>query len=151
MRHGLDTGFLVAVEVACHNEHAAARAVAETLRQNGDRFAIAPQVVAEFVHVVTDPRRFSAPLTMERAPDRGELWWDSEDVDRVSPDEGTVTWFLTAMASHQLGRKRVLDTLLAGTYRTAGITSILTLNPADFAVFGEFACVTLARPASGHG
>ena len=61
MRHGLDTSFLVAVEVACHPEHAAARAVAESLRRSGDRFVIAPQVVAEFVHVVTDPRRFSAP------------------------------------------------------------------------------------------
>jgi len=44
MRHGVDTTFLVAVEVACHPYHAVARALAETLRQNGDRFAITPQV-----------------------------------------------------------------------------------------------------------
>ena len=72
MRHGLDTSFLVAVEVACHPEHAAARAVAEGLRRNGDRFVITPQVVAEFVYVVTDPQRFSAPLTMERALERAQ-------------------------------------------------------------------------------
>ena len=143
MRHGLDTSFLVAVEVACHPEHAAARAVAEALRRRGDRFVIAAQVVAEFVQIVTDSKRFSAPLTMERALDRVKLWWDAKDVDRVSPDDGTVTWFLTAMASHQLGRKRVLDTLLAGTFHTAGISSVLTLNPADFAVFAVFACVPL--------
>lgn len=51
--------------------------------------------------------------------------------------------FLTAMAKHRLGRKRVLDTLLAGTYRNAGVTSLLTLNPGDFTVFGEFSCVPL--------
>ena len=87
MRHGLDTSFLVAVEVDCHAEHAAARASAEALRRNDDRFAIAPQVVAEFVHIVTDAKRFSAPLTIERALERAKVWWDAKDVDRVSPDE----------------------------------------------------------------
>ena len=33
----------------------------------GDRFALAPQSLAEFVHTVTDPRRFQVPLTMETA------------------------------------------------------------------------------------
>lgn len=42
--------------------------------------------------------------------------------------------------THGFGRKRVLDTMMAATYRSAGITSILTLNGADFAVFGEFSC-----------
>jgi predicted nucleic acid-binding protein len=76
-----------------------------------------------------------------------KAWWEAGDVERVSPDEPAVTWFLEAMTKHQLGRKRVLDTLLAGTYRSAGITSLLTLNAADFAVFGEFACVSLGGAA----
>ena len=143
MRHGLDTSFLVAVEVTCHPEHTAARAAAEGLRRAGDRFVVTPQVVAEFLHVVTDPKRFSAPLTMEQALERAKQWWDAKDVDRVVPTEGTVTWFLTAMAIHRLGRKRVLDALLAGTLHTAGISSVLTLNPADFTVFPEFSCVPL--------
>ena len=145
MRHGLDTTFLVAVEVTCHPDHAAARALAKTLRQNGDRFAITPQVVAEFVHIVTDGRRFSAPLTVAQALQRAQVWWDAKDVDRVLPSDETVTWFLAALARHRLGRKRVLDTLLAGTFRSADISSILTLNPADFAVFNEFACVPHTR------
>ncbi len=52
------------------------------------------------------------------------------------------------MSKHQLGRKRVLDTLLAGTFRSANITSLLTLNAADFVVFGEFTCVPLAAPTA---
>lgn len=47
------------------------------------------------------------------------------------------------MAKGQLGRKRLLDTLLAGTFRTAGIHSILTLNSADFGIFDEFECVPI--------
>jgi hypothetical protein len=33
--HGLDTGFLVAVEVSCHPDHAAARFLGSMLRKNG--------------------------------------------------------------------------------------------------------------------
>lgn len=72
MIHGFDTGFLVAAEVAAHPDHAAARARIDALRMNGDRFALAPQVLAEFIHVVSDPKRFSRPLTMDAALDRSK-------------------------------------------------------------------------------
>jgi predicted nucleic acid-binding protein len=146
--HGLDTSFLVAAEVACHPDHVAARILASALRQNGDHFALAPQALAEFMHIVTDAKRFTAPLTMPQALERARIWWDASDVERVWPDESAVAWFLTAMTKHQLGRKRVLDTLLAGTFRSANITSLLSLNAADFAVFGEFTCVPLAVPTA---
>ena len=48
----------------------------------------------------------------------------------------------------QLGRKRVLDTLLAATYRAADVTSILSLNATDFTVFDKLACVPI--PALRH-
>ena len=148
MTHGFDTSLLVAHEVPCHADYAGVRARLSTLRATGDRFAIASQIVTEFVHIVTDARRFSAPLTMERALDRARAWWNSPETDRIEADDDAVKWFLEAMARHQLGRKRVLDTMLAATYRSAGITSLLTLNAADFAVFGEFACLgPAAAPA----
>ena len=145
MTHGFDTSLLVAHEVSCHSEYAGVRARLNTLRAAGDRFAIASQVVTEFVHVVTDARRFSAPLTMEQALDRARGWWNSPESDRIEPDDDAVQWFLEAMARHRLGRKRVLDTMLAATYRSAGITSLLTLNAPDFAVFGEFTCLGSAE------
>ena len=86
---------------------------------------------------------------MPQALARAQVWWDASDVERVWPDESAVAWFFAAMTQHQLGRKRVLDTLLAGTFRSANITSVLTLNPADFAVFGEFTCVPFA-PATAQ-
>jgi predicted nucleic acid-binding protein len=142
--HGLDTSFLVAAEVTCHADHTAARALASSLRQKGDQFALAPQALAEFVHVVTDARWFTAPLTVPQALERAQVWWNASDVEHVWPDEAAAAWFFAAMARHQLGRKRVLDTLLAGTFHSANTTSVLTLNAADFAVFGEFTCVPLA-------
>jgi predicted nucleic acid-binding protein len=142
MIHGLDTGFLVAAEVTEHAEHTDAQATLARLLGAGDMLAIAPQVLAEFIHIVTDPRRFTHPLDMPAARQVAEQWWTATDVVRVFPDDGATQQFLAWLAQFALGRKRLLDTLLAATYRQAGIQSLLTTNPADFAVFGVFTCIT---------
>lgn len=141
MTHGFDTSFLVAAEVAGHAEHAAARSRLKELRQAGDNFALAPQVLAEFIHVVTDGNRFTQPLAMAAALTRSNAWWNSPEVVQLWPDEETVRLFFSWMTAHRLGRKRVLDTLLAAAYRSAGITSLLTTNARDFTVYGGFICL----------
>jgi hypothetical protein len=83
-----------------------------------------------------------------QALSRAQVWWNAGDVDRVWPDESAITWFFASMTKHQLGRKRLLDTLLAGTFQSANVNSLLTLNPSDFAVFGEFTSVPLAAPSN---
>lgn len=143
MTHGADTSFLVAVEIVEHAHHADALRLLGELLVRGDRVAIAPQVLAEFVHVVTDARRFQQPFSMETALDKSERWWNAAETDQVLPTDAVVAHFHDWMRRHQLGRKRVLDTLLAATYRAAGVTSLLALNTDDFAVFGEFAFVPL--------
>ena len=105
--------------------------------------AIAPQVLTEFVHVVTDERRFQQPFSMETALNKSEHWWNAAEADQVLPTDVAIALFHTWMRRHQLGRKRVLDTLLAATYRAADVTSLLTLNATDFTVFDEFACSPL--------
>ncbi len=57
------------------------------------------------------------------------------------PDATAVFQFFAWMGENRLGRKRLLDTLLAATYWSAGIRSVVTLNRADFVVFGCFAIV----------
>jgi len=148
MIHGLDTGFLAAVEVAEHDEHAAARQALARLVAAGDRIAIAPQVLAEFIHVVTDPRRFTGPLNMDEARSIAEQWWTAIDVDHVYPTAAATKQFLAWLQQFSLGRRRLLDTLLAATYQQAGISSILTTNSADFATFGIFNCMTPSSDAS---
>ena len=144
MTHGADTSFLVAVEIVEHTNHASALRLLNELLARGDRVAIAPQVLAEFVHLVTDPRRFQQPFSMETALDKSERWWSAAETEQLLPTDVAIARFHDWMRRHQLGRKRVLDTLLAATYRAAGITSLLTLNTEDFAAFGEFAFVPLA-------
>ena len=146
MRHGIDCGFLVAAELAEHPGHASARAELARLLSAGERLALAPQVLAEFIHIVTDPRRFTQPLEIGEARRLAGQWWTARDVDQVFPDEAAVRQFFAWLEQHRLGRKRLLDTLLAATYRVANIASILTTDPHDFTVLGGFTCIVPSAP-----
>jgi predicted nucleic acid-binding protein len=141
MIHGLDTGFLVAVEVTEHADHVAARTWLTRLVSAGDQIGIAPQVLAEFIHVVTDSRRFATPLDIRAACKVAEGWWTAAEVVPVFPTDAAIRQFFVWLQQYLLGRKRLLDTLLAATYDQAGIHSLLTTNPADFNVFGVFTCI----------
>lgn len=137
--HGVDTTFLVQIELREVPGHATAKAWLD--RQLGDGepgLALAPQVLTEFIHVVTDPRRFSHPLAMEDALDRAQLWWDAREVKPVFPSPESVHLAMQWLRAHRSGRKRLLDTDLAATYHTNGVASLLTLNRSDFIGFGLF-------------
>jgi len=148
MIHGMDTGFLVAVEVREHPDHIQAHATLARLIAAADVIALAPQLLAEFIHIVTDGRRFGQPLAIANAIQVAQKWWTAQDVVRVFPDDAASRQFLAWLQQFRLGRKRLLDTLLAATYHQAGIKSILTTNAADFRVFGMFACITPTGQAS---
>jgi len=136
--HGLDTSFLVAIEVRSHEEHSGARARFQKLLKAGDTFSISPQILAEFIHVVTDPRRFSLPLTLDQAVERAEIWWNAAEIVHIFPTSESTLLFLGWLEDFKLGRKRLLDTMLASTLHANGVSSLLTLDRNDFAVFGTF-------------
>lgn len=107
MIHGLDTGFLVAAEVVEHPYHSSARQRLATRITAGDRLAIAPQVLAEFMHVVSDPRRFTQPLSMDDACSVAEQWWTADEVEHVFPNDAATLQFLTWIEQFSLGRKHI--------------------------------------------
>ncbi|MBI3925780.1 MAG: PIN domain-containing protein [Armatimonadetes bacterium] len=143
MAKGLDTTFLVEAEVVGHPAHAESRGLLHELIGGQEPLALTPQVLAEFVHVVTDPRRFEHPLEIGQALTRAALWWEGSEITHVLPSAESTDLFLRWMAEHQLGRKRLLDTQLAATYYCAGIRTIVTTNARDYTVFG---CFTLIQP-----
>jgi predicted nucleic acid-binding protein len=138
MAAGVDTTFLVEAEVAGHAGHAAARRLLTRLLDTGETLAVAPQVLAEFVHVTTDGRRFSAPLSVPQALERAASWWNAREVERVYPNADSTHLFFDWLRRHRLGRKRLLDTQLAATYAAHGVGTILTSNARDYTVFGWF-------------
>jgi len=147
MTSGVDTTFLVELEIQEAEGHQRARDyLSRTVLDSGDSLALAPQVLAEFVHVVTDKRRFQHPLETEAALARADFWWRAEEVRQVYPDAAAVTLFLHWMHRYELGRKRILDTLLAATYVAAGVRRIITTDARDYGIYGELEVV---RPGTG--
>jgi len=138
MRIGIDTTFLVEVAIMEHPGHAAARKELDGCRLRNDSFVLAPQVMAEFIHVVTDGRRFERPLTMPQAMAKAREWWDGKEVDHAFPGPEAMALFWQWMLKFDLGRKRLLDTLLAATYRSHEVGTILSTNARDYAVFDCF-------------
>ena len=112
---GIDTSFLVAWAIPEH-----------------------PGIPAEFVHVATHPRRFAQPLTIGVATHFAEFWSQAAEVRLLLQDQAVSQQWLAWMTQHHLGRKRLLDTLIAATWHCSGITEIYTLNPADFKIFNLF-------------
>ena len=141
MTHGIDTDFLVAVEIVEHPFHREADALLQSLLADGHDLALAPQTLAEFIHIVTDGKRMPQPLILAEAINRAEHWWQAAEVVRVFPDGQTVADFFSWLTRHQLGRKRLLDTMLAATFQSAGVKRVVTNNERDFKVLGGFEMV----------
>jgi predicted nucleic acid-binding protein len=136
---GADTSFLVALALREHPAHNAAWELFEDeIRGRTASMAVAAQALSEFAHVVTDGRRFERPLPMAEALDICEQWWTSLECRPAVVDAEVGTLFLAWMRDHRLGRKQLLDTLLAATYRRAGAKRLATTNWRDFARFGAF-------------
>ncbi len=138
MKIGIDTTFLVEASILEHPGHAAARETLDRRLGDGDVFVMAPQVVAELIHVITDSRRFARPLDMPAALETALGWWNARETERVSPTPESMTRFREWMKRFDLGRKRILDTMLAATYFSHDIRTILSTNARDYSVFGCF-------------
>jgi predicted nucleic acid-binding protein len=141
MTHGIDTDFLVAVEIVEHPFHREADALLQSLLADGHDLALAPQTLAEFIHIVTDGKRMPQPLVLAEAINRAEHWWQAAEVVRVFPDGQAVADFFSWLTRHQLGRKRLLDTMLAATFHSAGVKRVVTNNERDFKLLGVFEMV----------
>lgn len=144
MRVGIDIDFLVRLSIADHPGRDTAMKLRDRHLDAGDRFALAPQVITEFVHVVTDPRRFTKPLTMTKALEIARKWCEAEEEQSLSPDSDAMSRFFDLMKKHRLGRKRVLDTALAATLLSAGVTRLITGNPADYTVFAGLELIEMS-------
>jgi len=135
---GVDTTFLIELEISELPKHQSAKAILEKIITQKDSLALCPQVLTEFMHIVTDAKRFHLPLTMQQAVARTKFWWEAEEVTQVLPNEGSTKLFLEWITKHELGRKRLLNTQLAATYFSAGIQNIISSNYRDYKVFDCF-------------
>jgi predicted nucleic acid-binding protein len=146
---GVDTSFLVAHCDSNHLQNPRVRQCLVDWTQNQEQLVFCPQVIAEMLHVATDARRLPHAWTMSQAIAQAHQWRTATEVHWVSPDVRCVKLCLEWMAKYALGRKRILDTLLAATYFHHGVTRLATLNPDDFRVFRVFEFLPFPDTESG--
>ena len=135
---GLDTNVLVLA-------HLPVLTGSETVRANllsklGDdhwQIALTAVVLHEFVHVITDLRRFNPPVPLASALALAKGYLARPNIDRLSLDGRALQLALPLLERHRRGRKRIAATLLAATLLRHGVNSIMTCSPSDFAVFND--------------
>lgn len=136
---GLDTSFLVGLTIREHPAHPACLELFDRqIRGTESSAAICAQILGEFAHVVTDPRRFARPLAIDEALEICTQWWQAVECRIIEPTPHSFPLFIDWMNRYRLGRKRVLDTLLAANYHSAGVKRIATTDWRDFEIFGVF-------------
>ncbi|MCH8473692.1 MAG: hypothetical protein LAT55_00510 [Opitutales bacterium] len=148
---GIDTPFLIAHTVQEHPEHRLAVNCCENLLHHNHTFALCSTVIDEFLHVVTDPKRFEIPLTMSRAIQLARIWTNSQETVLYAATEASLRQHFDWMIEHRLGRKRINDTRIASIYITHGITRLLTSNSRDYSIFGVFETLDMNDYSSEYG
>jgi len=135
---GADTTILIQLADIKSTSHTSADALVQGEILAGHDILIAPQTIAEFLHVITDSRRFQSAISMTEALDWVAAFLGDPNVKLVLPTEQTIRQTHAWMRQFQLGRKRILDTMLAATLHGAGCTRLMTSNSADFTLFNVF-------------
>lgn len=139
---GIDTTFLIDLEILESPRHERAVKIFNEWRaEKNSQLVIFCNVFNEFLHVITDERRFVNPIPMEKAIERCWFWIDQERVKVVYSDDDSLKRQLLWMNMHNLGQKRINDTTMAAAYAQAGVSKIITANPADFEVLNTFEIV----------
>ncbi len=133
---GIDCNVLVAMAFADHPLNAKAIAAVRGEIQAGHQLILFSLIIDEFLHVVTDSRRFDPPLTMNEALDWIGSFRSHPMVKVMEPTPASIDQMLVWMRQFDLGRKRILDTHWAAALYTLGIRRLLTANPSDFSIFG---------------
>lgn len=87
---GLDTTALIQLCDASNSSHAGIIEKAEAEIAVGNPLLVAPQVIAEFLHVITDGRRFAAPLEMEQAVHWVDVFLANPDVALLFPNSTAI-------------------------------------------------------------
>ena len=136
---GIDTCFLIDLYWEDSPRNKNARELFSKIANNESvKLAVYYNCFNEFLHVITDSKRFENPLSVSEAISVIDYWCDIDRVTVLYPDDTSFKRTLAWMNRYQLGRNRVNDTQMASCYLTSGVSSIITANPKDFEIFESF-------------
>ena len=115
-------------------EHAASRALFERAQSGAFALCVAPQILAEFFAVVTDPRRVSVPRQPAEALDAVRKYLAMPGLRLLPVPDDVVTRWVKLVEDHPVTRGAVFDRQLAATMLGNEVTRIYTYNRPDFEI-----------------
>lgn len=146
---GIDTCFLIDLYWQDSPRNKNARALySKIANDETTQLAVYFNCFNEFLHVITDSKRFSNPFSIKEAINVIDFWCDIDRVKVLYPDDTVFKRTITWMNMYNLGRNRINATQMASCYLSNNITSIITANPKDFEIFQSFALEDYTTSAS---
>lgn len=134
---GLDSCFLIDLYWEDSPRHAAVLKKFNEIAASGQDVCVYYNCFNEFIHVITDKKRFENAFSMEEALSVVDEWRDLENVKILFPDEQSFGRTVVWLSVYKLGRNRLNDTNMAASYVHSGVSSVITANPKDFEIFSE--------------
>ena len=144
----LDSNILIYAEQAETPYYEAAKSLRDRVLAGEISACISPQVLSEFFAVATNPRRVTAPLTIQEARDQIEKYCESEDLVLIHPGSGIVDRMLSLLEAHPVTGPDIFDLLLVATMLENDVARIYTVNIQDFASFSEIEAFLPPDPES---
>ncbi len=131
----VDTNVLVYASRPSAAQHAAAHAALTRLEGEGSTLWVSPQVLREYLAVVTRPQATSPGLPMTTAIADVRRFRAALDVAEERP--GVLDRLLDLLAAHQTTGRQVHDANIVATMLEHGIRRLLTFNTTDFRRFAR--------------
>lgn len=130
MRRGVDTNVLVYAQFPEFPQHERTRDfLLGQLDDPGVTLFLTPTILHEFVHIVTDGRRFEEPLEMATALSTARTFLGRENVTCIAVDQEALLLAYDLLGRHRLGRKRIADCLLARRFHPTRLVRHANARP----------------------
>src|SRR5215471_15391396 len=147
----LDTNVLVDALYEDLEEYPAAAHLLILAEEDDAALCVAPQVLAEFYAIITDPRRVSVPYTAAEASTEVQKMRHKRGLHILPVPVDIVDRWLTLLQTHPVTRARIFDVQLVATMLGNDVRRIYTFNVRDFVPFTGKYSVNPSRLSEHHG
>jgi toxin-antitoxin system PIN domain toxin len=138
----IDTNVLVYALFSGAPNHAASRALVDQAQVAGAGLCVAPQTMAEFFAVVTNPRRVNPAKSAADALSAAEAIVAMPGMSVVPAPADVVTRWVQLVRQRPVTGAKVFDVQLVATMLANGISTIYTFNVPDFQPFQQIQVLT---------
>lgn len=138
----VDTNILIYAHRAEMPEHDRALTALQAIAGSGDPWGLPVFCIGEFLRVVTHPRLFDPPSTIDQALGALEGLLTSPGVRLLSPQERFPAYFAEAVRDADARGNLAFDAQIAAVCREHGVDRLLTQDR-DFRRFSRIEVVSL--------